>query len=896
MPDSREATTPPKTVIVGDATLGPLLPGARVVRTPAEAGPAGDSPGVVVLALATEPGTVAALEDLAESGAAAVCVLPGMADDTALRLLRAGASECLPREGLDSERLRTACARAEARAGSVASLRAREARYRTLVEQDADAIVLFDRDLRIVYVNDGTRRLIGWTPSEAVGRQAMEFTTPEGAAQLLAALGWILANPGQHHHTHGEIRHRDGHLVHVEGSLINLLGEPHTAAIVMSFRDVADKDEQTRALQRNEARFRAIAEETPVPVWLEDADRNLIYENRTALEFVGRNFESEAGTGWMETVHPEDLARVVQHYQKSTAEPRNISLEFRMRRHDGAWRNLLQIAIPRLDDAGRLLGFLGVDVDITDLKTKAARTEAAEERYRLFVERSAEGIWRFEVDPPIPTDLPPEEQIPLMARHGVLAECNLAMARQYGRDDPRELIGAHITDLLDPAEPKNREFLLAFIAGGYQVVDAESHEFDKQHRRLVFLNTLIGIVEDGRLIRVWGLQRDVTERVQLEEEARQVRKMETAGRLAGGIAHDFNNLLTAILGTSEILLSDLDPQSEQHADVEEIKRAATRAAGLTHQLLAFSRRQVLQPKVIDLNSLVRGVESLLRRLIGEHIQLSTRAGPDLWCVKADPGQMEQVVVNLCVNARDAMPTGGAVVIETSNIQLDSSPEGSEAVIPPGRYVLLTVSDTGVGMDAETQLHLFEPFFTTKEPGKGTGLGLATVYGIVKQSGGYIFVESAPGSGTQFRIYLPRVDGVPEVAFPPPPAVPDESGQGTILLVEDEESVRRLARRILEGVGYRILEAADGAEALAVAGAWQDELDLVITDVIMPEMSGQELSSRLREDAPGLRILYVSGYTDDAILQHGALLPNTAFLQKPFTPAGLVQRVADVLRK
>jgi len=896
MPDTRDSTPHPKTVIVGDATLGPLLPGAPVVPTPAEAGPSGGLPGVVVLALATESSTAAALGNLAESGTAAVCVLPGMTDDTALRLLRAGASECLPREGLDPERLRTACARAEARAGAVASLRAREARFRTLVEHDADAIVLFDRDLRVVYVNDGTRRLIGWTPGEAVGRQATEFTTPEGMAQLLAALEWILANPGQHHHTHGEIRHRDGHLVHVEGSLINLLGEPHTAVIVMSVRDVAEKDEQTRALQRNEARFRAIAEETPVPVWLEDADRNLIYENRTALEFVGRDFESEAGTGWLETVHPDDLARVVQHYRGSTVEPRNISLEFRMRRHDGAWRDIMQIAIPRLDDAGRLLGFLGADVDITELKAKAARTEEAEERYRLFVERSAEGIWRFEVDPPIPTDLPPEEQIPLMARHGVLAECNLAMARQYGRDDPRELIGAHITDLLDPADPKNREFLLAFITGGYQIVDAESHEFDKQNRRLVFLNTLIGIVEDGRLIRVWGLQRDITERMQLEEESRQVRKMETAGRLAGGIAHDFNNLLTAILGTSEILLSDLDPQSEQHADVEEIKRAATRAAGLTQQLLAFSRRQVLQPKVIDLNSLVRGVESLLRRLIGEHIQLSTRAGPDLWCVKADPGQMEQVVVNLCVNARDAMPTGGAVVIETRNIQLDTSPEGSEAVIPPGRYVLLTVSDTGVGMDAETQRHLFEPFFTTKEPGKGTGLGLATVYGIVKQSGGYIFVESAPGSGSQFRIYLPRVDGVPEVAFPPPPALPDESGQGTILLVEDEEAVRRLARRILEGVGYRILEAADGAEALAVAEAWQGELDLVITDVIMPEMSGQELSSRLREDAPGLRILYVSGYTDDAILQHGALLPNTAFLQKPFTPAALVQRVADVLRK
>jgi CheY-like chemotaxis protein len=369
--------------------------------------------------------------------------------------------------------------------------------------------------------------------------------------------------------------------------------------------------------------------------------------------------------------------------------------------------------------------------------------------------------------------------------------------------------------------------------------------------------------------------------------------MEAAGRLAGGIAHDFNNLLTAILGTAEILLSHLPPGDGFRDDVEEIKRAATRAANLTRQLLAFSRRQVLQPRTIDLDTLAHGVESLLRRLIGEHITLSVRTAPGLWLVRADPGQLEQVIVNLSVNARDAMPTGGSLVIDTANLTFEGTSHGAESIMPPGDYVLLTVSDSGSGMDEETLRHVFEPFFTTKAPGKGTGLGLATVYGIVKQSGGFIYADSEPGRGSRFRIYLPRVEGTPEnTEVQPASTTPRASG--LILLVEDEEAVRRLARRVLENVGYRVLEAASGFEALTLVERLDQPLDLVVTDVIMPGMSGQELSARLRATHPTLRILYVSGYTDDTILQHGNLLPNTAFLQKPFSPASLTERVREVI--
>jgi two-component system, cell cycle sensor histidine kinase and response regulator CckA len=536
-----------------------------------------------------------------------------------------------------------------------------------------------------------------------------------------------------------------------------------------------------------------------------------------------------------------------------------------------------------------------VNVDVHELKVASERLEEAETRYRNFIEHSTEGIWRFENETPIPIDSPEDYQIGQFLDHSYLAECNVAMAVMYGYERPEELVGQKLRQFVPPGDMAGLEtYLRTFIRSGYRLSNAESHEHDRHGRSVYFLNNLVGVVEDSRLMRSWGTQRDISERRQMEEEARQARKMETAGRLAGGIAHDFNNLLTAILGTSEILLDELPEHAPARADVEEIKRAATRAANLTRQLLAFSRRQVLQPRVLDLTTVVQGVETMLRRLIGEHINLMTQTGPELWRVRADPGQLEQVVINLCVNARDAMPTGGTLLIEVDNFSFAGTMTGAESVMPAGDYVRLTVSDSGTGMDPETLHHLFEPFFTTKEPGKGTGLGLATVYGIVKQSGGFIYADSARGAGSRFRIYLPRVTGVPDMVEPPEPTIAPQRAEGTLLLVEDEAAVRRLARRVLEGVGYRVLEASSGAEAMRLVEQWEGPLDLVVTDVIMPGMSGQELSARLRVERPWLRILYVSGYTDDAILQHGNLLPNTGFLQKPFTPGSLAQRVREVM--
>jgi len=388
--------------------------------------------------------------------------------------------------------------------------------------------------------------------------------------------------------------------------------------------------------------------------------------------------------------------------------------------------------------------------------------------------------------------------------------------------------------------------------------------------------------------------RDVTERIALESELRQAQKMELVGQLAGGIAHDFNNLLTVITGRTDFLLEAENLGAEEETDLSEIRKAAGRAAELTRQLLAFSRKQLLQPRVLDLNHTLSEVEPMLRRLIGEDIQVRIVAGNGLGSITADPGQLQQILLNLALNARDAMPSGGVITLQTANQTMRGGTDSNSREIPSGEYVVLQVADTGMGMDEATQARIFEPFFTTKGQGKGTGLGLSTVYGIVKQSGASISVISAPGEGTRFTVYFPRSDGYALAQSPEKDVDSPLSGNETVLLVEDDRAVRNLVERVLNSRGYKVVSAEHGVDALQLASAREGAIDLVLTDIVMPTMSGREMVEALRLRRPGIRVIYMSGYTDDEIVRRGLHDPTISFIQKPFTAEHLSMLVRKIL--
>jgi PAS domain S-box-containing protein len=401
--------------------------------------------------------------------------------------------------------------------------------------------------------------------------------------------------------------------------------------------------------------------------------------------------------------------------------------------------------------------------------------------------------------------------------------------------------------------------------------------------------------DQGEPLRGVGISLDITERRTLEEQYQQAQKMEAVGRLAGGVAHDFNNLLTAILGYCELLLADAEPDDPRRADIAEIQKAGTRAAGLTRQLLAFSRKQIIEPTMLDLNAIVADMRAMLGRLIGEDVNIVLGLGPELAPVKADRGQVEQIVLNLAVNARDAMPKGGRLTIETGNVDLDEHYATAHFSVKPGRYVMLIVTDTGTGMTPQVKARLFEPFFTTKEVGKGTGLGLATVHGIVARSGGTVGVYSEVGRGTSFKVYFPRADAAEMVVEARPPVARPVAGTQTVLVVEDEDGLRELAKRLLERQGYTVLTAANADEALQLFQA-NASIGVLLTDVVMPGTSGPELTQALVDQRPDLKVIYMSGYTEDAIAHHGVLAPGIAFVHKPFTSETLGRKIHEVLEQ
>ena len=604
-----------------------------------------------------------------------------------------------------------------------------------------------------------------------------------------------------------------------------------------------------------------------------DSSGRYTYVNPAYARMMGYpNPEHMIGKAWQQVANPQDVTPVEPDIRDNLKQHGKWFGPITVHHRDGAVVPM-EVAITALPDGGTIC----VTRDITQRMIAQRARDEAEIKYRMIVEQVAavsyiaeiglRGEWLY-VSPQVEAIL------------GYSSEEWLADSSDWLRHVPLE--DHHI---VHAAEEKS---------GRGEAFQAE-YRITRKDGRVVWVSDTAVVVRGSDSHPVMeGLIVDITDRKQLENQLQQSRRMEAVGRLAGGIAHDFNNLLTIIKGYAELAVNRAGIQPELVADVQQIGNAAERASTLIRQLLAFSRKQVLQPKSLDLNASVEGLDKLLNRLMGAHIQMTTVCGKNIGTVKADPAQIEQVIMNLVVNARDAMPNGGQLTIETSSVELDANYARDHATVKAGPYVMLAVSDTGVGMDLETQAHIFEPFYTTKGGGRGTGLGLSTVYGIVKQSGGYIWVYSEPGKGTTFKVYLPCV----EETVAPVSAATEEfvnrKGTETILLVEDEEALRELARTILASQGYSVLVAESAAQAEQLATSGSREIHLLLTDVVMPGVSGRELARRITAQNARTRVLYMSGYTDNVIAHGGVLEAGVAFLQKPFTPRTLAQKVREAL--
>jgi PAS domain S-box-containing protein len=599
---------------------------------------------------------------------------------------------------------------------------------------------------------------------------------------------------------------------------------------------------------------------------------NYTYVNSTFARMMGQvGPQAMIGKPWRDVLNPSDVRPVVDEIQTALAREGRWFGPVTIHRTSGTLP--LEVAITKLPGDG----VVTIGRDISDRRSAEQFRAEAEAKYRMLIEQVAaisyiaelgvEGQWLY-VSPQVE------------AMFGFSVDDWLANSREWIRCVHPE--DCFIVEAAEEASKRGERF------------QAEYRVIRKDGRVIWVSDTAVVVPGSDAHPLMEGIIVDITDRKHLEGQLQQARRMEAVGRLAGGIAHDFNNLLTIIKGYTELGLTRAKDHPELRGDMERIEDASERAASLVRQLLAFSRRQVLQPKVLDLNGIVVGLDKLLRRLIDEDIEMKTVVGKDPRRIKADPAQIEQVIMNLVVNARDAMPLGGRLTVETETVELDAAYARDHATVRPGCYVMLAVSDTGVGMSAETIAHIFEPFYTTKDSGRGTGLGLSTVYGIVKQSEGYIWVYSEPGKGTTFKVYLPRVDEAAEILLTTKGSPADRAGTETILLVEDEPQVRELTRTVLAARGYTMVEAANPEDAETLAEKHGAKVHLLLTDVIMPGISGRELAKRLSARHPAMRVLYMSGYTYNVIAEGGTLERGVAFLQKPFTPSALIEKVREVL--
>ena len=629
-------------------------------------------------------------------------------------------------------------------------------------------------------------------------------------------------------------------------------------------QDISEHKHAEAELRESEARFRNMADTAPVMIWVTGPDFGCTFVNRTWLEFTGRTMEQELGFGWAACVHPEDRDRNFEVSRAAFQARQKFQIESRWRRADGEYRLVLCTGIPRFTPEGSFAGYIGSKIDITDLQS--------EKRFRQLAENIDQVFWMLDI--------------------ATLRVLYVSPAFQKVWGVSSALLYQDRAWLVDTIHPEDQERCRAFFSKVPSEPAEETYRIIRPDGTTRWIHDRAFLVygTDGKPYRVAGIAEDVTANRQLEEQLRQAYKMEAIGRLAGGIAHDFNNLLTVVGGYLHMVLDVTPPGDPRHDKLKYILSASNRASALTSQLLAFSRKQMVQPRPVNVNNLLTNMEALLRPVMGEHIRLTTEFGNDLPCVQVDPNQLEQVLMNLAANARDAMPKGGEFRIRTAfgNGRAPVDPRWEAAP-----SVRIQISDTGCGMSPNVLEHVFEPFFTTKGVGKGTGLGLSTVYGIIQQNRGTIEVSSSPGIGTTFDILLPAA---PEAEDVRPSAASFESlsGSETVLVAEDEPGVRKLVCETLEQLGYKVLQAADGREALHILEEPNRSVDVLLTDVIMPVMGGPELAKQVRSLAPHTKVIYMSGYAADTLAVYGLPQPDIEYLQKPFTPAALAEKLRKVL--
>jgi two-component system, cell cycle sensor histidine kinase and response regulator CckA len=630
-----------------------------------------------------------------------------------------------------------------------------------------------------------------------------------------------------------------------------------------------------RQLVDREELFHLISENAADMIAVVDMDGKRIYNSVSYQKALGYSPEELQASSAFEQIHPDDRARVKKAAEDARLSGTGTTLEYRLRHKNGAWLVLESTSSVIRNEKGGPEKLVIVNRDVTERKRAEEALRRSEAGFRSVVQDAPYGIYRANTA-------------------GRFLQVNPAMQKMLGYELTEELLSKDLTSEIF-RNPEEYRRLIEHLIHTEEIKDVEM-EWKRKDGTPITVHCSGRRFNDDNGAPAYfdAFAEDVTEKRILERQLRMAQKMEAIGRLSGGIAHDFNNLLGVIIGYSRVLKRELGTNTALCEHALEIEKAGQRAASLTKQLLAFSRQQVLTPAILNLNSLASDMEKMLPQLLGEDIKVSMVLEPKLGNVKADQSQIEQVIMNLAVNARDAMPMGGKLKIETTNVELDQAYVWSHPGSKVGSYVLLAVTDTGTGMDAATLTHIFEPFFTTKELGKGTGLGLATVYGIVKQSNGYIGLESALGKGTSFQIYLPRHAGQPAVDEQKPDAADNLRGSETILLVEDSEPLRKLAKTFLESSGFRVLSAESGEDALVVAARFGKAFDLLLTDVVMPGINGRVLAESLSPRQPGMKVLYMSGYTDSFIAGHGVLDPGIHLLHKPFIEEVLIRKVREVL--